>query len=301
MAKKRSLRILVTGGSGFIGTHVVSELIRRGHSVVSTTRRKNEKLLKNPNLSWLSWDATHDPLPRVDWRNLDIILHLASPAAVFDFPKNSVRTYEVVVAATFRLLEKASRNGVKRMLIASTGDVLGHNTRPASEKDLLYLPSSFYGAAKACSEILVRAYQSILSTAILRFYHPYGPLGDAFLVNRLVKFVSEGKEVRITGRNGIRINPVWVSDLARGVCLAIESTETGIFHFAGPETMTLRKLVKTIGDILKRKPIIKTEPGALIERHVGGFEITRRILGYDPEVSIQEGIRRLLDFQTKKR
>jgi nucleoside-diphosphate-sugar epimerase len=153
----------------------------------------------------------------------------------------------------------------------------------------------FYGAAKACAEILLRLYQSILSTAILRFYHPYGPHGDRFLINRLVRIVAEGQEVKMQGKDGIILNPVWIEDLAMGVCLAVESNQTGIFHFAGPETLTFRELVRAIGLIVNREPTIRIEPGDSIQRHAGAFEITRRVLGYSPQVSVWDGLRRLSD------
>ncbi len=290
----RSLKVLVTGGSGFVGGAVVAELARRGHQVTATTRRFSERLPTAQNLRWIVWDALDKPLPDADWDNLEVILHLASPAKVFDFPERALPIFELAVAASFRLLESARRRGIRRVLVASTGDVLGSREQPASENDALYMPNSFYGAAKACSELLVRSYQSILSTAILRFYHPYGPGGERFLINRLVRSVAEGKEVRIEGRDGVTLNPVWIEDLALGVCQAIESSETGIFHFAGPETLTLRELLETIGSVVHREPFIRSEAGPCIQQHAGIYEATHRILGYSPIVSVRDGLGRLL-------
>lgn len=294
MEARRSLNVLVTGGSGFVGMAVIEELIRRGHRVIATTRTLSETLPADQNLSWISWDAMHEALPQVDWKDVHTILHLAAPTTRFTFPEEAPCMYEVAIAATFRFLEAARKNGVQRVLVASTGDVLGSNERPACEDDLLYMPSSFYGTAKACAELLLRSYQSILSTAILRFYHPYGPRGDRFLINRLVKSVRESRQISIQGKDGIILNPVWIDDLAVGVCLAVESYEMGIFHFAGPQTLTLRELVNMIGMIVKREPIIHSEPGPCIQRHAGAFELTHRVLGYTAKVSPWEGLQRLV-------
>src|SRR4029453_19225594 len=105
-----------------------------------------------------------------DWSRLQAILHLAAPAKPFRFPDQATLMYELAVAATFRFLETAPHHGIRRVLFASTGDVLGSNDRPNSEDDILYMPDSFYGTTKACAELLLRAYPSVVSTAILRIY-----------------------------------------------------------------------------------------------------------------------------------
>lgn len=295
MSVHRSLTVLVTGGSGFIGAAVVAALVRRGHHVVATTTTFSERPLTVDNLHWVPWDVREEPLPHVDWRSLQVILHLAVPRKVSDFPGQACLLYELGIATTFRLLEIARQQGLQRVLVASTGDVLGSSAGPALESDILYMPSSFYGTVKACAELLLRSYHSILSIGILRFYHPYGPGGDRFLINRLVRLVAEGQEIRLEGQDGILLNPVWIEDLALGVCLAIESDQAGTFHFAGPDTVTLRKLVEIIGTLVHRKPNIRVEPTERIDRHVGGFEVTHRTLGYNPQVSVQDGLRRLLN------
>jgi nucleoside-diphosphate-sugar epimerase len=231
----------------------------------------------------------------VDWDNLEVVLHLAAPARLFDFPAQARAIYETSVAATFNLLEAARWTGIRRVLMASTGDVLGGTQEPASEDDLLYQPSSFYGAAKACAELLLRSFQPVISTAVLRFYHPYGPGGNRFLINRLVNRVANSEEVTIEGAEGIRLNPVWIEDLALGVCQAVESDQNGIFHFGGPEYLTLRGLLEKIGRLVGREPLVRSLPGPCIERHAGAFELTRQALGYCPKVSVDEGLRRLVE------
>jgi UDP-glucose 4-epimerase len=295
MNSRDPLNVLVTGGSGFVGSALVAELIKRGHRVVATTREVSGRLPAARNLSWVAWDVLNESLPQVDWAQFGAIVHLAVPSKLFDFPRQASQIYDLTVAATFRLLETARNHGVGRVLVASTGDVLGSSERPSVEDDILYMPTSFYGTAKACAELLVRSYQSVLSTAILRFYHPYGPRGPQFLINRLVRSVVQQQEIRIEGENGITLNPVWIDDLAHGVCLAIESQHTGVFHFAGPETLSLRELVNLIGTLAKTKPVLLSEPVPCIQRHAGAFEMTRQILGYHPQMSLRDGISRLLE------
>jgi UDP-glucose 4-epimerase len=284
--------VLVSGGSGFVGGAVVAELISSGHRVVTTTTNLSSKLPKAPKLSWVMWEGTKEALPHIDWSKINVILHLAVPRNVFAFPDQARPNFELSVAATFRLLETAYDKGVRRVIVATTSEGL------ASEDNVTYMPNSFYGTAKACAELLVRSYQSLLSTAILRFYHPYGPGGDLFLVNRLLSLVAQGQEIAVIGEDGIMLNPVWIDDLALGVRLAVESNETGIFHFAGPQTLTIRQLLEIIGKLVNRKPIIRTATGSCLQRHAAAFERSHRLLGYNPRISIGEGLRRLLKSYT---
>jgi UDP-glucose 4-epimerase len=286
--------ILVTGGSGFVGKAVLAELVARGCAVAATCTRPPYRRPLLPDVTWVQWDALLEPLPCVEWASIGGIVHLAAPRELLDFPA----LYESSIASTFRLLEAARLHRISRFVLASSGDVLGPNISPAQEDDLLYLPASFYGAAKACAELLSRSYEKLLSTAILRFYHPYGPGGERFLINRLVRMVTTGEEVQIEGEEGILVNPVWVEDLARGIALAIESRDTGIFHLAGPDTETLRSLLKRIGKIVGRPPLIRVGPGPGAERHASSFARSARVLGYRPRISLDEGLHRLLKSST---
>ena len=294
MSSRRPLNVLVTGGSGFVGTAVVAELLDRGHQVVSTSNVLSDSLPDRPGLSWVLWDALGEPVPDVEWRAFQAVLHLAAPVGHLDFPAQAWPVFELAVAATFRLLEKAREHGIGRVLVASTGNVLAPGDGLAAETDIHYEPETFYGAAKACSELLVRSYQSELSSAVLRFFHPYGLGGERFVISRLIRSVAAGREIRIEGQNGILLNPVWIEDLAVGVCLAVESDATGVFHFAGPDVLNLRELVELIGALLDKPPVITTRRQEHLVHHAGSYEVAQRVLGYNPQVSLREGLGRLI-------
>ena len=291
---KGARHILVTGGSGFVGRAVVTELIRRGHRVTATTHPLEPSLEPERDVDWVQWDALQESLPDVDWGDVDTVLHLAKPANHFDFPKGAPAMYELGVAVPFRLLDKAYHVGLRRVAIACTGDVIGATDKPIGEEDVCYQPLSFYGASKACGEIIARAYLNVVQTAILRFFHPYGPHGERVLVNRLVHKVLNGDVVEIEGSEGVSLNPVWVEDLARGVALAIESSETGVFNLAGPECVTLRALLELIGKAVGRPPLIRCLPKPVLTNHVGRYERSAALLGYHPEVSLAEGLQRVV-------
>jgi nucleoside-diphosphate-sugar epimerase len=244
-------------------------------------------------VEWTEWDATGRELPAVPFKALDAIAHLAAPTELKSFPDHASEHFDAGVLATFHLLEAARGAGVPHFLLASTGDVLGRGA-PAPETDTDYAPSGFYGTAKACAELLTRAYSDWLCTTILRFYHPYGPGGERHLVNRLVRCVAEAREVTVEGPDGILLNPVWVTDLAIGVRQALEAGAAGTFHLAGPDVLSLRALLETAGELTGREPLVRTVDREPVQRHAGSWEGARAAFGYEPRVGIREGIRRLL-------
>ena len=287
-------RTLVTGGSGFVGRVVVDRLLACGHAVTATSRSGIPPEGRGGGVEWVPWDALTSPLPEVEWRDLDAIVHLALPASPFDFPSNAREMFEVSVGATFRLLERARRSAVGRLILASTGDVLGHSSVPMAETQPIHAPASFYGAAKACGELLAAAHGGSPSVAVVRFFHPYGPDGERFLVNRLVDRVLDGLEVWYEGVDGMSLNPVWVEDLAQGVVAAVGSDGEGVFHLAGEGTTTMRELIGLIGELAGVEPQVRRVGGEGDVCHVGDCERSRRLLGYAPSTGLREGLSRLI-------
>ena len=286
--------VLVTGGSGFVGRHVIRALLARGYRVIATHADPPGKVpAAGTRLRWVRWDGTRTPLPRVAWNKLDAIIHLAVPGSLFAFPDNAAALYELEISGTFRLLEAARRYRLRRVLIASTSYVLGTMFRRHRETDCSYRPSTFYGTTKACAELIARAYEGVVSTAVVRFYWPYGPGGDRYLIQRLLRNVADGKEVFVEGRNGMVLNQVWVEDLADGMVRALESNVTGIFHLAGPETLTLRQLINRMGRVLGRRPVIRVKPASLNVNQAADYRWTMKTLGYKPRMRLDDWLRLL--------
>lgn len=287
------MTVLVTGASGFVGCATATALVKAGHRVIGTTTQ--EPAGEQDGWSWVRWDATASALPAVNWDEIDAIAHLAAPRSLFAFPAQAQPIFDTTIAATFHLLHTAaSRARIKRFVLASTGNVLGPQDTDASEQDTLYAPGSFYGTAKACGELLARSYGELVSTAVLRFYHPYGPGGDRFLINRLLDVVMQGREVTIEGERGILLNPVWIDDLAAGIRQALESCKTGIFHFGGPETVSLRSLVELMGELTGHVPSFRILPSKHGEPHVCRFDRSAVELGYDPREGVRTGLQKLI-------
>ncbi len=283
---------LVTGGSGFIGGAVCNRLIARGRRVVATTTTDAERDAGGPD--WVRWDALDESLPDVDWTEVDAIIHLAAPRSLFDFPACAEPVFRTCVDAVFRLLEAARHAGVRRFVMASSGDVLDDLHAPATEGEAVH-PRSFYGAAKAAAELMTQHYDGMLSTAVARIFHPYGPGGDRFVINRVIARVRAGLDVTVEGDDGIILNPIWIDDLAEGFALAVERNDGGIFHFAGEDVLSFRSLLHMIGEAAGRPPrIVGLPPAGEGQSHCGDCARSRRHLGFRPVVGLREGLARMV-------
>lgn len=289
----KKLNILILGGSGFIGSALIPTLLSRGHKVCATYCNHKPSHKAN-NLSWIYWDAIKKPLPKIDWNEINTVLHLANYYDLQNFPDNAKSIFRIVVESLFNLLDKSKEFGINRIITASTGHVLG-NDKPANEENETYAPKNFYGTAKACAELLTTAYSDILSTAVLRYYYPYGPGGDRFLIGRLINKIKENKEILIDGEDGIIINPVHIFDLVRGTELALQSNASGIFHITGPELISLRSFLKLTGKFLGKKPTITSISKIVPKGHAGTCERSKEILKYKPSITPEEGIMKMIN------
>jgi UDP-glucose 4-epimerase len=293
MIKEPLERILVLGGSGFIGKALIAGLLKQGCKVIATYYSHCPDIIKGEEVTWIHWDATTGLLPGIAWHDIDAAIHLANYSDQRKFPFETRQMYRIIIESTFNLLEKAYINNIKRVVISSTGDVLG-NTDVLSDENMHYAPKSFYGSAKACAELMADAYSSMISTVALRFYYPYGKGGERFLVGRLVQMVKDGKEISIEGDAGIVINPVHLNDLVKGTLLALGSTASGVFHLTGPDCISLRTLLERAGKLIGKTPLIKSMPGKIPGGHAGLYDRSKNLLGYLPSMSLDEGLKDLL-------
>ncbi|KIL97776.1 UDP-glucose 4-epimerase [Paramagnetospirillum magnetotacticum MS-1] len=289
-----SPRVLVTGGSGFVGLAAVKALLAAGRRVTATTTRPGTPPLTAEGLDWVGWDAETTTLPPMEWDGIDAVCHLAVPRQLSPFPDRAAALYAVNVQATFALLEASRRHGVRRFLLASTGDVLAPESELAPDGDTGYAPRNFYGSSKICAEVLTQAYGDILSPAILRIYHPYGPNGERFLINRLLRKVEAGEEIRLEGTDGILVNPIWIDDLGQAIARLAEGEQTGLFNLGGREFLRLGALLRLAGELCGRTPLLHSSGAPPDPRHAGEVEASCRRLNWAPRIDLREGLSRLL-------
>jgi dTDP-glucose 4,6-dehydratase len=307
-------RILVTGGAGFVGSHLVDALIERGATVVAVdnfvTGGKDNvaHLAGHPRFTLVEADVT-EPLPAVEAlaERFDAITHFASPASPTDFAQIPLEIMRVGSVATMLLLDRAVADGA-RFLMASTseayGDPLVHpqpesywgNVNPIGIR-------SVYDEAKRFSEAASMAYHRYrgADVGIVRIFNTFGPRmrpDDGRAIPTFISQALRGLPITVHGSGSQTRSICYVADLVRGILLLLDSGETGPINCGTEHEMTMRELAETIVRLTG-----STSAVTFVERSADDPEkrrpdltLARTLLGYEPSVSPEDGLRRTIAY-----
>lgn len=308
-------RILVTGGAGFVPSHVVDALLARGASVVvidnfiTGSKENVAHLARNPDFTLIEADIS-DGLPAgepalVD--RFDAIMHLASPASPTDFAQIPVEILRVNSAGTLHLLERARVDGA-RFLLASTseayGDPLVHpqpetywgNVNPNGVR-------AVYDEGKRFGEAATMAYGRSLGTdvAIVRIFNTYGPRmrpDDGRAIPTFITQALRGQPITVHGTGAQTRSICYVDDLVRGILALLDSGETGPINCGTEHEMTMRELAETIVRLADSSSEISFLPRTPDdpERRRPDLTLARTRLGYEPEIGPEDGLRRTIEY-----
>jgi nucleoside-diphosphate-sugar epimerase len=254
--------ILLTGSLGLLGRNVSRRLLSKNfcvHGITSNPSFKSAEKMKIHCVDFAS-NWSEEILPK----KIDAIIHLAQTRNFRNFPNNAIEIFKVNIESTARLLDYAKRAGVKKFIYASSGGVYGAAIRPLTESDSI-VPTGelgYYLGSKACSEILVQSYSSILQVIILRPFFIYGPGQDRnMLIPRLMDSISSCKLITLQGENGIHINPIHVEDAGAAVVACLTLEKSGIFNLAGPNVLSIREICEGMGHYLDVRPKFEKQFG----------------------------------------
>jgi nucleoside-diphosphate-sugar epimerase len=288
-------KILITGGSGFIGNNLCKFISNSGFSTIGTTTNLTNKN-NSVNFEWTRWDSNEDKEIYINWKEVKAIVHAAAPYDLTNFPKNSQSIVDVFIEGTHYLLNKCIEYGIKNFNLISTGDVINHN-KLIYKSDLSYNPSNFYTTVKSSAEIITKSFSNLINTKIIRLFHPYGPGGDRFLVNRLINRIAKNKTVYVEGNNGIIVNPIWIYDVVSGLDKCINHNSSDIFHLGGAEKIDINNLLYKIGNHLKVEPIIKFLDESENKNHVGEIGKTCNKLNWENKINLDSGIKLYIESE----
>ncbi len=308
--------ILVTGGAGFIGSHLVERLFTEGRWRVTVVDDFNDfyaPALKRANV------APH--LGRADFRLVEadirdraalervfaatefaVIVHLAARAGVRPSLSEPLLYAETNINGTLHLLELARVHNVPQFVFGSSSSVYGINAKvPFSEDDPIRRPISPYAATKAAGELLCHTYAHLhgLRTVALRFFTVYGARQRPDLaIHKFAKLISAGKPIPVFGDGTTRRDYTYIDDIIAGVRAAIDydASMYEAINLGESRTVELRELIALLEDALGRKAQIERQPSQPGDVPQTFADITkaRRLLGYDPQTPIEEGIRRFV-------
>jgi dTDP-glucose 4,6-dehydratase len=304
-------RILVSGGAGFVPSHLCDALIARGCEVVAidnfvTGSRDNvAHLASEPRFTLIEADLT-EGLPPLPGR-FDAILHMASPASPTDFAKLPMEILKVGSAGTLALLDRAVADAA-RFLMASTseayGDPLVHpqpetywgNVNPIGVR-------AVYDESKRFSEAATMAYHRFhgLDTAIVRIFNTYGPRmrpDDGRAIPTFISQALRGAPLTVHGTGAQTRSITYVDDLVRGILLLLDSTETGPINCGTEHELTMlelaRLIVRLAGSDSRIDLVERTADDP--EKRRPDLALARTRLGYEPRISPEEGLRRTIEF-----
>ena len=315
------MKVLVTGGAGFIGSHVSERLVGRGDSVVivdsfdpfydpAIKRRNIEGLMKSGQASLVEADITDSAhLDRALGEiAIDAIIHLAARAGVrpsLERPLDYVRTN---VEGTGSLLELARQRRIRPFVMGSSSSVYGDSTPvPFSESEPGTQPISPYAATKRAAELLCSTYAHLYGTSVacLRFFTVYGPRQRPDLaIHKFARLMTDGAEIPVYGDGTAARDYTYIDDIVDGVEAALDwtvSAEPGAFEIINlgeSQTTTLSELVELVSKALGVTPNLKrlpNQPGD-VKCTFADIAKARSVLGYAPATSMEDGIERFVEW-----
>ena len=308
------MRILVTGGAGFIGSNIVDALVDLGHNVfvvdnLSTGKKENI----NPNAVFYGIDITHKEVLESLFKETrpEVVFHIAAQIDVRKSVENPQFDGEVNIIGSINVFELSVKYGVKRIVFSSTGGALyGEPPEiPASENTPIE-PLSAYGVSKYCAEQYLNYFKRVygLERVILRYGNVYGPrqdpLGEAGVIAIFTGRILGGLSPIIFGDGNQTRDYIFVEDVVRANILALDGKE-GIYNIGTSVETPVNDLVKMFSKILNKhiEPIYAPPRKGEVQRISLDTSKAKKELGFIPEISLEDGIRKTnkwFDYNVRK-
>ncbi len=315
------MKILVTGGAGFIGSSVAEKLLARGDEVVvidcfddfydpKIKRRNIEMALKSPSCKLVEGDIRDLELLKglFGREKFDRVFHLAARAGVRPSIIDPLLYEDVNVRGTMNLLEAAKENGLPGFIFASSSSIYGNSKKvPFSETDFVDNPVSPYAATKKACELICHTYHHLygLNISCLRFFTVYGPRQrPEMAIHKFTRLIDQGKPVPMFGDGSSRRDYTYIDDIADGVLKAIDyNAAYEIFNIGESQTTELRRLIEIIEKSLGKKAKIEQLPDQPGDVEVTYADIakSKKMLGYNPRTKVEEGVPKFVEWYIENR
>lgn len=304
--------VLVTGGAGFIGSHLVAALLQRGDKVrvldnFCTGHQANLAAFGS-DVEVLSGDVSDAEIAAKATQGIDVVFHQAALASVprsLEFP---LETHLACATGTLNMLDAARKAGVQRFVYAGSSSAYGNQPGDTKSEELVPSVLSPYAAAKLTGELYCEAfYHSYgMETVRIRYFNVFGPRQDpnnpyAAVIPLFVKAMRAGKQPTIFGDGLQSRDFTYVSNVVHGNLLAAEVPGVGgeVFNVATGKSQTLLDLISTLNELLGTniEPIFQPPRAGDVKHSLADISAARQALGYEPQVDFKEGLRRLLEAE----
>lgn len=298
---------MVTGGAGFIGSSLVRLLKLQEHEVVVLDNLSvgNKTYLDGIDIEFHETDIRNpdDLLPC--FKGVDAVIHLAAFGNVVDSIQSPIENFQINARGTLNVLEAANAAGAKKLVLASTGGALMGNAPPPVDESSVPQPISPYGASKLAGEGYCSAFSASygLDTVCCRFGNVYGTYSahKKGVITRYIKQIFNGEEITIYGDGGSMRDYIYVDDLCKGILLAL-TQNTGVFnvfHLATGKGTRISELAEMIYAFFPESPHrIHHEPARTgeVDKNFANYTKAREMLGFEPEVSLREGLEKTVNW-----
>lgn len=312
-------RILVTGGAGFVGSHLCETLLEQGHGVVCLDNFNN---YYDPAVKWENISAFREhrncAIIEGDILDLDllrkifldhkinIVVHLAARAGVRPSIKQPLLYQKVNVEGTMNVLEMAKEFKTQKFIFGSSSSVYGENKKvPFSEDDPVDHPISPYAATKKACELICYTYHHLYRIPItcLRFFTVYGPRQRPDMaIHKFTRAIDAGEKITMFGDGTSLRDYTFVTDIIDGVSKSIEHcTDYHIYNLGESKTIELRRLIELIGECLGQEPKIQrlsVQPGD-VPTTFADVSKAKREISYNPKIDIEQGIAKFVEWFKK--
>ena len=302
-------RILITGGAGFIGSHLCDRFVKKGYEVICmdnllTGSVDNISHITDEKFSFIKHDITN----YINIKGpVDYIMHFASPASPIDYLELPIQTLKVGAMGTHNALGLAKAKG-SRFLLASTSEVYGDPLIHPQQEDYWgnvnpIGPRGVYDEAKRFGEAITMAYHRThgVDTRIVRIFNTFGPrmrIGDGRVVPAFMEQALLGNPLTVFGDGKQTRSFCYVSDLVDGVCTLLESDFTTPVNIGNPSEMSILDFAKKIIEFTGSKSEIAFKPLPVDDPKVRQPDISlaKNVLGWEPKIGLEEGLKKTLEY-----
>lgn len=312
--------IIITGGAGFIGSTLADKLLKDGHKVIVIDNFNDyySPLLKeanvrcnvdNPNYKLCRGDiCDRELIDKIFADNkCDCVVHIAARAGVrpsLEAPLEYVRSN---IEGTVNILEKMKTYGVKKIVFASSSSVYGNSKAEKFSEDLKVTePISPYAATKSACEQILYTYSKLygINAIALRFFTVYGPKQRPDLaIRKFIELIEADKAIPVYGDGSTMRDYTYIDDIISGICAAIDYSKTPyeIVNLGGGSPVTLKEMISTIEKVLGKQAKINSLPMQLgdVDKTVSDISKARKLFGYDPKTTFEEGVRKFVEWRRK--
>ena len=309
---KNQPTVLVTGGAGFIGSHLVKTLLENGYKVTVfdnlTTGKVQNLKIQNPNFTFIQGDIRNTTELQHAFQNIQVVVHLAAQIDVATSVINPIETHEINATGTLKVLQQAAKSNIERLVYASSTAVYGDKEKLPIKEDTELKPLSPYAASKVVGESYCSAYGSCynLRSIVLRFFNVYGPGNEnnpySGVITKFIHKAQRNEPLLIQGDGEQTRDFIHVYDVVNAITLAIEQEKIKVdtFNVCTGMPISINALAETVKNVSRhdlRITHVTKRTGDIKESYGAPLKSAQK-LGFRSAITLQEGIE--MQYKTQK-